>query len=297
PQGVKVLPEIVDKARLQQARVTKELRVQAREAVERFIQEILDHPENRDWFDAQPDTAALAKALWHEGLITIYRLLFILKLESSDDPARSYGFASMSLSRNTFSPSMALGTYARDVLERGLETGRLLESGLRSLFRMFELGLQCTEMVVKPLGGKLFGPEATPLLTERVWGERAVAAGRSSKWSSHWRKGRSTDPPVPSTKCRPRMTKPKTRISTSMMVRNRTGEARRRRFSGSRRFPPTGSICESASDGKRAAPITRPIPSFGSWYRRRLGRRSKSVAHRMIRSRSRSSSSRFSIRP
>src|SRR5271166_1095164 len=175
PQGVQALPVIVDKARLQQARVTKELRVQAREAVERFIQEILDHPENRDWFDAQLDRAALAKALWHEGLITIYRLLFILKLESSDDPARSFGFASMSLWRNTFSPSMALGTYARDVLERGLETGRFLESGLRSLFRMFELGLQCTEMVVKPLGGKLFGPQATPILMERAWVERAVA--------------------------------------------------------------------------------------------------------------------------
>ncbi len=175
PQGVQALPDIVDKARLQQARVTKELRVQAREAVERFIQEILDHPENRDWFDAKPDRAALAKALWHEGLITIYRLLFILKLESSDDPARSFGFASMSLWRNTFSPSMALGTYARDVLKQGIETGRLLEAGLRSLFRMFELGLQCTEMVVKPLGGKLFGPQATPILMERAWGERAVA--------------------------------------------------------------------------------------------------------------------------
>ena len=292
PQGVKALPDIVDKARLQQVRVTKELRVQAREAVERYIQEILDHPENRDWFDAQPDRAAFAKDLWHEGLITVYRLLFILKLESSDDPARSFGFASMSLWRNTFSPSMALGTYAHDVLERGLETGRLLESGLRSLFRMFEHGLQCTEMVVKPLGGKLFGPQATPTLTDRAWGERAVAwlldracsghrsnaaatpangcttarstsktwgaftrpcwsssqgsrpsrcagcAGRSSKWSSHWHKGRSTDPPVPSTKSRPRMTKPKTRIPTPMMVRNRTGEARRRRSSGSRRFPP-----------------------------------------------------------
>lgn len=162
PQGVQALPDIVDKARLQQARVTKELRVQAREAVERFIQEILDHPENRDWFDAQPDRAALAKALWHEGLITIYRLLFILKLESSDDPARSFGFASMSLWRNTFSPSMALGTYARDVLERGLETGRLLEAGLRSLFRMFELGLQCTEMVVKPLGANCSAPRRRP---------------------------------------------------------------------------------------------------------------------------------------
>src|SRR5271157_5047049 len=152
PRGVKALPDIVDKARLQQARVTKELRVQAREAVERFIQEILDHPENRDWFDAQPDRAALAKALWHEGLITVYRLLFILKLESSDDPARSFGFASMSVWRNTFSPSMALGTYARDVLGRGLETGRLLESGLRSLFRMGSSVFKCKTSRIGPSG-------------------------------------------------------------------------------------------------------------------------------------------------
>src|SRR5271166_3792496 len=32
-------------------------------------------------------------------------------------------------------------------------------------------------------------------------------AGRSSKWSSHWLKGRSTDPPVPSTKSRRKKTK------------------------------------------------------------------------------------------
>ena len=48
----------------------------------------------------------------------VYRLLFILKLESSDDPARSFSFASTSLWRNTFSPSMALARYARKVLDR-----------------------------------------------------------------------------------------------------------------------------------------------------------------------------------
>jgi hypothetical protein len=173
--GVAAIPEIVDKARLQQAHVTKELRDQARQAIEWFLQETLDHPENRDWFAAHPDRAQLAKDLWHEGLVTVYRLLFILKLESSDDPARSFGFASTSLWRNTFSPSMALAPYARDVLERGLETGQLLESGLRGLFRMFEQGLECTELVVQPLGGKLFGPNATPILSERRWGEHGVA--------------------------------------------------------------------------------------------------------------------------
>jgi hypothetical protein len=175
PKGAAALPDLVEKARLQQARVTKELRKQAREAVEHFIQEILDHPANHEWFKSHTDHHALARTLWREGLVTIYRLLFILKLEASDDAARSFSFASTSLWRNTFSPSMALARYAHDVLERGLETGTLLEAGLRTLFRMFEQGLECTELVVKPLGGALFGTNATPTLSQLTWGEQAVA--------------------------------------------------------------------------------------------------------------------------
>lgn len=175
PAGVQALPELVDKARLQQARVTKELRVQARRAVERFIQEIIDHPANRAWFEAQADRQALARSLWREGLVTVYRLLFILKLESSDDPARSFSFASTSLWRNTFSPGVALAGYARELREKGAETGSLLESGLRALFRMFEEGLECTELTVKPLGGALFGKHATPTLSNLAWGEQAAA--------------------------------------------------------------------------------------------------------------------------
>ena len=175
PAGAAALPDLVDKARLQQARVTKELRVQARQAVERFIQEIIDHPANQAWFEAQLDKAALARDLWREGLITVYRLLFALKLEASDNPAASFTFASTALWRHTFSPSTALARFAHPVLEDGKETGNLLESGLKNLFRMFEQGLSCTELVVKPLGGALFGTHATPMLSQLDWGERAVA--------------------------------------------------------------------------------------------------------------------------
>jgi len=145
PDGVKAIPDLVEKARLQQARVTKDLRDQARQAIGRFVQEVLDHPDNKvplsHWERAgvrgaasevsdspHPNplpkgegTATLARALWHEGLIIVYRLLFILKLESSDDPARSFTFASTSLWRNTFSPSMALARYAPGVLYDGAE--------------------------------------------------------------------------------------------------------------------------------------------------------------------------------
>ncbi|MEK7863837.1 MAG: hypothetical protein AAB295_11310, partial [Chloroflexota bacterium] len=94
PAGVRAVPDLIGKARLQQARVTKELRKQARQAVERFVQEVLDHPDNRAALAAYTDRARLARDLWREGLVTVYRLLFVLKLESSDDPARAFSFAS-----------------------------------------------------------------------------------------------------------------------------------------------------------------------------------------------------------
>jgi hypothetical protein len=97
PDGLKAVPDLVDKARLQQARVTKDLRDQARKAISRFVQEVLDHPDNCDWLAGQSDRDQLARELWHEGLVIVYRLLFVLKLESSDDPARSFTFASTSL--------------------------------------------------------------------------------------------------------------------------------------------------------------------------------------------------------
>ena len=189
PNGVKALPELVEKARLQQARVTKELRVQARRAVERFIQEILDRPENRNKIylgETNTDTETdllpsgmsrgnLAKQLWKEGLIIVYRLLFILKLESSDNPAQAFSFASTSLWRNTFSPSMALANQARKVLDEGWETGSFLENGLRALFRLFAEGLSCSELNIKPLGGALFEADSTPILSKLKWGERAIS--------------------------------------------------------------------------------------------------------------------------
>ncbi|MDR3703936.1 MAG: hypothetical protein P4L56_30085 [Candidatus Sulfopaludibacter sp.] len=175
PAGLAALQEILDKARVQQARVTSDLRKQAREAVERFAQEVLDHPENLERLAAFPDRAQLARDLWHEGLILVYRLLFLLKMESTDDPARSFRFASSTLWRKTFSPGQALHPCARRVLESGEDTGTFLEDGLRQLFRMFAEGLEASELHVAPLGGMLFGEEATPVLSQLAWGERAVA--------------------------------------------------------------------------------------------------------------------------
>lgn len=175
PEGVAAIAELIEKARLLQAKVTKDLRTQARLAVEEFIQAVLDAPENQESLSRFTDRAALARALWHEGLVTVYRLLFILKLESTDDPAKCFSFASGSLWRNTFSPGVALAPLARAVLDRGEPTGRMLEEGLRALFRMLGSGLQSTELTVRPMSGLLFAPGSTPILSRSRWSEHGVA--------------------------------------------------------------------------------------------------------------------------
>jgi hypothetical protein len=175
PAGVRAIPELIEKARLQQAKVTKDLRVQARLAVEEFIQAVLDHPENQSALADSTDKSRLARQLWREGLITVYRLLFVLKLESTDNPAKCFSFASGSLWRQTFSPGVALAPIARALLDHAASTGTLLETGLRALFRMLSEGLSCTELNVRPMGGALFAPGSTPVLSSLRWPEIGVA--------------------------------------------------------------------------------------------------------------------------
>ncbi len=175
PRGLSVLPELVDKARLAQSDVTKKLREQARLAVGRFVQGVLDDPANAAWRAEQPDAQVLARALWEEGLVLVYRLLFVLKMESAADPARAFSFAATSIWRNTFSPSTALAPVVRDVMARGAETGEFLEQSLRAMFKLFAEGLAMAGFTVTPLGGALFGRESTPTLDARHWGEHAVA--------------------------------------------------------------------------------------------------------------------------
>jgi hypothetical protein len=175
PTGLKALPDLIEKARLKQTGVTKELRKQARQAVELFVQDLLNRPDNAALLAERADKEKLAQQLWFEGVINIFRMLFILKMESVDDPARAFSFASTSLWRNTFSPSVGLAPVVRAVIDKGTQSGDFLENGLRSLYRMFTEGLACTEINVKPLGGALFGRDATPLISSLKWGELAVA--------------------------------------------------------------------------------------------------------------------------
>ena len=175
PRGIAALPDILDAARLSQARVTKDLRIQARAAVEGFLQSVLDDPANAARLRRHTDRDRLARTLWHEGLVLVYRLLFILKLEGAADPSRAFSFASTALWRHALSPNQALGKLVRRHLDHGHETGRMLADGLRTVFKVFRDGLSCSELSVPPLGGALFSGISTPLLDSLSWREHAVA--------------------------------------------------------------------------------------------------------------------------
>jgi hypothetical protein len=175
PRGLAALPDIMDAARLSQARVTKDLRIQARAAVEGFLQAVLDDPANAARLRRHTDRDRLARQLWGEGLVLVYRLLFILKLESAADPARAFSFASTALWRHSLSPNQALGKLVRRHLDQGHDTGRMLADGLRTVFRVFRDGLSCSELSIAPLGGALFGADSTPLLDALNWSEHAAA--------------------------------------------------------------------------------------------------------------------------
>jgi hypothetical protein len=162
-QGLPRLSAVLESARLHQAKVTAELRDQAKQAITGFI-------------NALPARCGLdAASLWREGLVLVYRLLFVLKLESPAEPGAGFSFASVRLWRNALSPNRALAPLVRRHLDHGHNTGRMLEVGLRTLFAIFRGGLACSELRIAPLGGALFGSDTTPLLDRIEWGERSVA--------------------------------------------------------------------------------------------------------------------------
>jgi hypothetical protein len=168
PKGVAAAADIFDAARLHQTAVTKTLRSQARAAIEDFLQCVLDQSCNATLIPAP-------EVLWRQALTIVYRLLFILKLESSAEAGGGFSFAASNAWRRGFSPNRALGPLVRRHLDLGHDTGRLLEDGLRVLFQVCRQGLRHATLSIAPLGGGLFDPAATGSLDRLQWGERAVA--------------------------------------------------------------------------------------------------------------------------
>ncbi len=173
PSGVAHVPDLVEHARRSQTSVTTKLREQAKQAIVGFVQGLLDDPSNFDLLRHAQSDSDIPKKLWSESLVLIYRLLFILKLEASPDPARAFSFRSASIWQKTFSPKRALADLV-DSRRKGLETGSMIGDGLRMLFRLFQTGVESSALKVSPLGGMLFGTDSTPLLDTLAWSEDAA---------------------------------------------------------------------------------------------------------------------------
>lgn len=160
-----VIPDLLDAGRLNQARVTAALRSQARDAVSLFLDAVVRHPDNAGRL---PE----AEVLWAQGLVLIYRLLFVLKLEGGTLGGR---FTESALWRQALSPSSVLAPLVRQVLDHAAASGRLLEDGLRTVFAVCRDGLDAGETQIPPLAGALFSSNAMTALEALSWGERGVA--------------------------------------------------------------------------------------------------------------------------
>jgi hypothetical protein len=164
-----------DQARRAQAKAIGALREQARRAAQGFVEDILDAPSSAEIvcnYDSAEGAHALARALWAEALILVYRLLFLLKLEAEPFPA--FGFTKTSLWRTTYSPGSALAKIA-DEFASGQDTGRRLGDHLKALFCALKEGLRSGDLHIDPLRGALFGEGATPLFDRIPLPERAAA--------------------------------------------------------------------------------------------------------------------------
>ncbi len=123
------------------------------------------------FINALPDRTGLdPAALWHEGLVLVYRLLFILKLESPAEPGDGIQLRLHAVVAQRVVAKPSTGPLVRRHLDHGHDTGRMLETGLRSLFAIFRDGLSLCELRIAPLGGALFGAGTTRLLDRHRMG-------------------------------------------------------------------------------------------------------------------------------
>lgn len=172
------------KARQPGQQVAARLGRQVREALEAFINGLLDDPENNPRLEAGEGGAPLAGKLWQQGVILAYRLLVVSLMEAmAARPGKAFRFVFSKEWQEVFSPRQALAPQVERILGRrapagGGEDGSSpeLERALRELFRLFIDGADMGEgMCIRPLGGMLFSPGATALLDGLRWGEQATA--------------------------------------------------------------------------------------------------------------------------
>ena len=171
-RGIAALPDLLDAARLSQTRVTKDLRLQARDAIEGFLQAVLDNPANA----ADARTAPARGRAMGRGADP--------RLPPAVHPeAGKRGRSGVRVQLRLHQPvartrCRRIGRWGRwcDGSSITVTTpGACWRTGCARCSASFATDCRAASSRSTPLGGALFGAEATPLLDRLAWGERAVA--------------------------------------------------------------------------------------------------------------------------
>ena len=169
-------PSLLDQVRRigaeHQQSVSTLLGRQVQQAVVRFMQGVLDHPENRDRLPEHIADAYL-HTLYEQTLRLLYRLLFCLYAEDlnllpMDMLTYREGY---SLKRMIH---LAKGQ-AADSLEIADPNGQFFQESLKALFTLLRTGCNLgPEGAIQPYGGGLFDPSSTQLIDGLAWGNATV---------------------------------------------------------------------------------------------------------------------------
>ena len=169
PKGIAALPEVLDAARLSQTRVTRICACRRAARSKAFCKRYSTIRQRRRTRPAPARGGALGRGADPRLSPAVH--------PETGERGRSGVRVQLRLhqpvARRPVAQSGA-GATGATLLDHGHDTGRMLEDGA-TVFRVFRDGLSCSELSVTPLGGALFGAQATPLLDRLAWGERAVA--------------------------------------------------------------------------------------------------------------------------
>jgi Eco57I restriction-modification methylase len=155
-----------------QQRVSTTLGHQVQQAAVRFMQGLLDHPENAGKIPS-PLTPDYQLTLYQQTLRLLYRLLFILYAEDLNllpIEMRTYreGYSLSRLTRFT----SGSGPSALVVAD---PNGTFVESSLQALFALLKKGVNLgAEGEIRPYGGGLFGSSGTDQIDNLKWGNETL---------------------------------------------------------------------------------------------------------------------------
>lgn len=169
-------PRLIDRireiGREHQQRVSTDLGHQVQQAVVRFMQGVLDHPDNKGRLPGTI-TDEFLHDLYQETLRLLYRLLFTFYAEDLgllpiDMLTYREGYSLkrlVQLARQT-------GTQR---LEESDPNGSFFQDSLQALFALLRHGVNLgPEGKIEPYGGGLFDPENTKLIASLQWGNATI---------------------------------------------------------------------------------------------------------------------------